>query len=157
MQIELVNLEASETEVLQSITIKNGERSEKLNYILSERAEERMRKILSPFDATPFFYFNSLNYGNPPPPWALLCLDTEYDLANYAGPINFCPYKWDPAIAKEGYRPKVGTLIFFSKAEARQAAQASPLLQAAWQALSDLRDDRTWLLTCGLRPSTQLT
>jgi hypothetical protein len=71
----------------------------RLTYWIPDEAQELLEPILGPYDQNPMWYFDKLNFGRPPAPWALACLDREYPIAGHVATsrppsagISFAPY-----------------------------------------------------------------
>jgi len=56
---------------------------DRLTYGIPDEAQELLEPILGPYDQGPMWYFDKLNFGRPPAPWALACLDREYTIAGH--------------------------------------------------------------------------
>lgn len=127
--------------------------TDRLSYWVPEPAQVSLQPILGPYHQDPMWYFDNLDLGRPPAPWALACLDREYGISGYlaacrpagAG-ISFSPYADHPEPRPNGLAPGVGVLSFASKPGLQQAAANSPLFAAAWDALRDCSIDRRWLV-----------
>ena len=124
-----------------------------LLYSIPESAEELLDPILSPYGENPTWYFEKLNHGRPPAPWAIVCLDREYALAGHvtqsrpadAG-IAFTYYRRPRMPFPDDFVPAVGTLVFFSKSGLESAVGNSPLFASAWDALRDASEEQNWLV-----------
>jgi hypothetical protein len=123
-----------------------------LTYGMPEEAERLLEPILEPYGQHPFWFFDKLNDGRPPAPWALACLDREYELAGHvvttrpanAG-IRFAAYKPTPKQALHDFVPGVGVLVFHSKVGLERASNASPIFGSAWETLRECSEERRWL------------
>lgn len=124
----------------------------RLTYGLPEEAEDLLRPVLEPYQQSPAFYFDKLNFGRPPAPWAVVCLDREYALAGHVATarpsdagINFSPYTQVPKSVPPGFVPGVGTIVIAQKRGLETAAAKSPMFEMAWSALKDRPEDCHWL------------
>jgi len=127
---------------------------DRIRYWLPDEAEELLRPILARYSQSPLFYFDKINFGQPPAPWAFVCLDREYPLAGHIATVRppdagifFVPYtRPPPEPLPEDFIPAVGVLVLDSKRGLERAAAASPLFSAAWKALLSCPADRCWLV-----------
>jgi hypothetical protein len=123
-----------------------------LTYWLPDEAIEAVDPILAPYDQEAGWYFDKLNYGRGPAPWAIVCLDREYEIAGHiaeartpdAG-VAFTPYTYPKPPLPTDFVPKVGALVLASKSGLRSVADRSPVFADAWQALETCSEDRRWL------------
>jgi hypothetical protein len=124
-----------------------------LTYWLPDEAIEAVDPILTPHGQEASWYFDKLNHVRGPVPWALVCIDQEYELAGHiaearipdAG-IAFSSYTYPDPPLQPDCVPKVGVLVLASKTGLRSVANRSPVFAAAWQALEECREDRRWLI-----------
>src|SRR5690606_22990590 len=124
-----------------------------LTYAIPDEAQELLEPILAPYDQDPNWFFDGLNFGRPPAPWALVCLDREYPIAGHiagartadAG-IAFTQYRRVPTPVPRDFVPNVGVLTIGSKAGLGRVAGLSPVLEAAWEGLKDCSTERNWLV-----------
>ena len=113
-------------------------------FAVPDAAERLLRPILQPYDQEPFWYFEKLKTGHAPAPWAIACLDREYDLAVHvvatrpaeAG-IRFAAYQPSPKCPASDFIPGLGTLVFFSRIALQVAAKSSPLFATARETLQE--------------------
>src|SRR3989442_201798 len=56
---------------------------DRLTYGIPDEAQQLLEPILGRYDQAPMWYFDKLNFGRPPAPWALACLDREYAIAGH--------------------------------------------------------------------------
>lgn len=142
--------------IAQSSDTQNGnsyDPTSLLIYTLPDEAHAVVEPILAPYDQEPGEYFDRLNYGRPPAPWALACLDREHAIAGHiatsrrsgAG-ISFAPYRQIPRPMPHDFVPKVGVLTFASKSGLESVSDASPIFAAAWDALRKASSERQWLV-----------
>lgn len=124
-----------------------------LGYLLPDEALARLEPVLQPYGQDPQWYFDKLNFGRPPRPWALACLDAEYAIAGHVASartpragISFAPYTQVPQPMPEDFIPRVGTLVFASKNGLDSCKTASPLFAAAWEALADCPSSSSFLV-----------
>jgi hypothetical protein len=124
-----------------------------LTYGIPDEAQELLVPILGRYDQDPMFYFDRLNYGSLPAPWALACLDKEYQIAGHVSSsrvpnagISFAPYNQVPSPIPDDFVPGVGVLVFMSKSGLQSCADSSPLFKAAWKALEGCQSERRWLV-----------
>lgn len=122
---------------------------EGLTYSIPDEAEEMLEPIRSQYGQSPFWYFDKLNYGWPPAPWVIACLDREYDLAGHvatsrhpASRIWFSPYQQVPSPAPSDCVPKVGVVVFATKEGIHRSKEASPIFKSAWNALAESPTNR---------------
>jgi len=99
------------------------------------------------------WYFDKLNFGRPPAPWALACLDREYPIAGHVATsrppdagIAFTPYNQLPNPMPNDFVPGVGVLAFASKSGLERSAAKSPLFAAVWNAFRECSPERRWLV-----------
>lgn len=62
----------------------------KLSYLIPDTAQEMLDPILSPCERAPEWLFEQINFGRPPAPWAVACLDREYALAGHIATVRAC-------------------------------------------------------------------
>jgi hypothetical protein len=123
-----------------------------LNYWIPEEAQELLEFILAPYGQDPNWYFGGLNFGRPPAPWAIVCLDREYPLAGHitertaGADIAFTQYRRVPSPTPADFVPRVGVITIGSKYGLERVARYSPVLQAAWEGLKDRSADKRWLV-----------
>jgi hypothetical protein len=125
---------------------------DRLTYCIPDAAAEHLEPILGAYDQDAGWFFDKLNFGRPPAPWAIACLDREYALAGHVVTcrppdegILFTAYRQIPNPCPDGFKPDVGILTFASKIGLERSAAASPLFAAAWEALRDCPSERRWL------------
>jgi len=66
-----------EFNVATSAVSKNGGSyipDERLIYVIPDEAHELLEHILDKYGQDPMWYFDKLNFGRPPAPWAIACL-----------------------------------------------------------------------------------
>jgi hypothetical protein len=143
--------------VLQSaISWNNGPfvQEDRLSYLIPDEAKELLDPILDPFGQDPSWYFEKVNFGRPPAPWAFVCLDREYAIAGHVATsrdtdlgIRFATYNPDvPYPMPDDFVPCVGVLVFASKAGLERSVGKSFIFAAAWDALSRCSSDKNWLV-----------
>jgi hypothetical protein len=136
----------------------------RLMYAVPDEAEEILAPILGKYDQDPFWFFDRLNFGRPPAPWAIVCLDREYALAGHiatsrppdAG-IAFAGYKEIPKPLPLDFAPGVGVLVFYSKNGLELAANNSPIFTASWKALQAASARGTWIAVLDPLPEEWLS
>ena len=123
-----------------------------LTYWIPDGAQELLEPIFAPYNQNPMWYFDKINFGRPPAPWALACLDREYAIGGHVAAsrppdagIAFTTYTRVPSPVPDEFFPGVGVLNFQSKVGLERAADASPVFAAAWQALRECSPDKRWL------------
>ncbi len=126
---------------------------EKLTYEIPEDAQELLGPILKKYGQDPSWYFDLLNFGRPPAPWAIVCLDKEYSIAGHVvtcrqknSGIAFTQYTKLPSPIPHDFVPQVGVVILLSKSGLEDASAKSALFQTMWEGLKDCSTDRRWLL-----------
>lgn len=126
---------------------------QKLTYALPEEASDQLSPILERYEQNPYWYFDNLNFGRPPAPWATACLDSEYAIAGHValarGPnsgIGIAPYTQPPNPLPKDYVPAVGVITFLTKQSLRAVASKSPLFSQLWKGLKECSPDGNWLL-----------
>lgn len=136
---------------------------EKLTYGIPEDAQDLLEPILNQYGQDPMWYFDKLNYGRPPAPWAVACLDQEYTVAGHiatyrpAGSgIAFAPYTQVPDPVPLDFVPQVGVVTLQNKIGLRDAVSKSPLFQKLWEGLKDCSTERRWLLVVDPMPDEWL-
>jgi len=124
-----------------------------LTYAIPDEAQELLEPILGPYDQDPMWYFDKLNYGRPPAPWAIACLDKEYAIAGHIAScrpegsgILFTQYTNLPKPIPYDFIPKVGTITMLHKTGLEKATARSPLFEELWLGLKDRDLDRRWLI-----------
>jgi hypothetical protein len=130
-----------------------------ISYWIPEEASRYLESILAPYDQHPDWYFDRLNGGRPPAPWAIACLPNEYALGGHvvhsrpqhAG-IAFAPYATVSTPIPQAFVPNVGSLVLFSKAGLAASVGLSPLYDAAWFALERRDANRHWLVLLDALP-----
>ena len=126
---------------------------DRLTYGIPDEAQELLDSILCPYGQDPNWYFDKLNFGRPPAPWALVCLDRDYAIGGHiaasrppdAG-IAFAPYDPWPDPVPSDFVPGVGVLTLASKSGLERAAGSSPVFAAAWTALRERSGNKRWLV-----------
>lgn len=126
----------------------------KVMYSLPPVALDTLRPILRPYGQDACWYFDKINYGRPPAPWSLVCLDREYAISGHVAysrtsdlpRVGFGPYSQYPDPVPEGYVPEVGVLSVLKKAGLERNAARSPLFEAAWNVLRERSTDKNWLV-----------
>lgn len=123
-----------------------------LTYGIPDEAQELLEPILGLYDQNPMWYFDKLNFGRPPAPWALVCLDCEYAIGGHVATsrppnsgIAFAPYNQVPNPVPNDFVPGVGVLTFGSKTGLEGSAGNSPLFAAAWKTLKECSPGSRWL------------
>jgi hypothetical protein len=126
---------------------------DRLTYGIPDEAQELLEPILGPYDQDPMWYFDKLNFGRPPAPWALACLDREYTIAGHVATsrppnagIAFAPYNQVPNPMPNDFVPGVGVLTFASKGGLERSAANSHLFATVWNALQKCSPERRWLV-----------
>ncbi|MDG2223152.1 MAG: hypothetical protein P8L85_17355 [Rubripirellula sp.] len=126
--------------------------NKRLVYAIPDAAERLLQPILEPYGQDPYWYFDKLETGTAPAPWAIACFDREYDLAGHVvttrpagADIRFAAYQPSPKRPTSDFIPGLGALIFFSKTGLREAAATSPLFATAWESLQDCSAHQNWL------------
>ncbi len=126
---------------------------DRLTYVIPDAAQILLQPILDPYGQDPIWYFDKLNFGRPPAPWALACLDNEYAIGGHISTtrpsdaeIAFAPYKQIPNPIPNDFVPGVGVITFGSKSALERSAGNSPIFEAAWNALQDCSTGRRWLV-----------
>jgi hypothetical protein len=124
-----------------------GDQDHAVVYWLPAEAEELLRAVLGVYGQSPSQYFDELNLGRLPAPWAVICLDREYALSEsnlttsaFAG-IGVFPYA---QAAQPGAR--VGAIVVGDKPGLDRSHTASSVLAKAWEILKDLPTDQHWLV-----------
>jgi len=109
------------------------------------------------------WYFDKLNYGRPPAPWAIACLNQEYAIAGHVAShrpdgsgILYTQYTEFPNPIPQDFVPKVGSITMQHKHGLEEAAERSPLFQEIWQDLKDRDTDRRWLVVADPLPEDWL-
>lgn len=137
---------------------------DRLFYEVPDEAQELLEPILSPYGQDPIGYFDMLNFGRPPAPWALVCFDRDYAIGGHiaasrpsdAG-IAFAPYNPWPDPVPPDFVPGVGVLTLASKSGLERAAGNSPVFAAAWTGLRECSGERNWLVILDPLPQDWLT
>ena len=129
-----------------------GRDENRFGILLPEEATEDLEPVLEPYRRHPDSFFDNLNGGQPPAPWALVCLDREYPLAGHVAAnrpnkteLRFTQYQRDDHNPPRDFVPDVGMLAFFTKNALREASSCSLLFDLAWQGLCDYPADGNWL------------
>lgn len=128
----------------------------RLTYCIPDEAQELLEPVLGPYHQNPMWYFDKLNFGRPPAPWALVCLDREYAIAGHVATsrppsagISFSTYNEVPNPMPNDFVPGVGVLTFASKSGLERSADKSPLFAAVWDVLRECSPERRWLVILG--------
>ena len=138
-----------------SISVNGGPMvpDDRLTYWIPDEAQDLLEPVLGAYGQDPMWYFDKLNFGRPPAPWALACLDREYAIAGHVatsrppdGGIGFTQYTQMPNPLPSDFVPGVGTLAFASKSGLELSATKSPIFAAAWGALRECSAERRWLV-----------
>lgn len=126
---------------------------EKVVFWLPDEAEEILEPILAPYGQNPGWFFDKINFGPRPAPWALVCLDREYDIAGHVATsrlpnagIGFSPYNQVPKDQPDDFVPGVGVVTFESRPGLECSVGNSPVFEAAWGALRERSLERRWLV-----------
>jgi hypothetical protein len=124
-------------------------------YMLSKEAEDALDGILDPYDRSAALYLDSLRVKSPGP-WAFVMLRKEYDIANYildrrsklGGRSAFAFTFYDNRVDADadGFVPKVGSLLFFSRSALEGAADEIHFLRPAWDVLNERLPSKHWLV-----------
>lgn len=137
---------------------------DRLIYAIPGDALELLRPILGPYGQDPEWYFDNLNFGRPPIPWAIACLDHDYTLGGHVAKarppnagITFTQYNPVPNPIPDDFVPNVGVLIFLSKGGLAYSVSRSPLFAAAWSALRSCSPEKRWLVILDPLPQDWLT
>jgi hypothetical protein len=127
-------------------------KSNRAMYVLPDEAEDAIELILKPYDNNPILFFDQIDGGRPPLPWAFVCLDKEYRIAEHVlstrikkADVGFIPYFRVPNPIPANFVPGVGTLCVMRKEALGKIADTSPLWSACWEALADLPTHRKWV------------
>jgi hypothetical protein len=126
---------------------------DQLTYGIPDEAQELLDPILAPYGQDAMWYFDKINFGRPPAPWALACLDREYAIGGHiaisrpldAG-IAFTTYNRVPHLMPADFVPGVGVLTFESRSGLEPAVGHSSIFAVAWTALRHCSADRRWLV-----------
>lgn len=136
---------------------------ETLTYWIPEDAQKLLDPILDQYGQDSMWYFDKLNFGHPPAPWAIACLDQEYTIAGHiaicrpAGSgIAFSPYTQVPSSIPQDFVPQVGVIVFKNKNGLKGASDRSPLFQKLWDSLKDCSTEKRWLLAVDPLPDEWL-
>jgi hypothetical protein len=142
--------------IAESVLSEDGgtlARDDRLTYGIPDEASKLLEPILGPYSQDPMWYFDKLNFGRPPAPWALACLDREYSIAGHVATsrpsdagIAFAPYTQVPAPMPNDFVPGVGVLTFAFKNGLQRAADKSFMFAAAWDVLRDCSLHNRWLV-----------
>ena len=137
---------------------------DRLTYWLPDEAQKLLEPILGRYGQDPTWYFDRINFGRPPAPWALACLDREYAIAGHVATsrpfdagIAFATYTRVPNPMPDDFVPGVGVLTFKNKRGLERAAGTSPVFAAAWDALQQSSAERRWLVLLDPLPQEWLT
>lgn len=129
-----------------------GRDENRFGILLPEEATEDLEPVLEPYRRHPDSFFDNLNGGQPPAPWALVCLDREYPLAGHVAAnrpnktsLRFTRYHRDQRNPPHDLVPDVGMLVCITKNALRTASSLSPLFDLAWQGLRDYSAHGNWL------------
>ena len=149
-------MECFEFFVATSAVSKNGGLfvpDERFMYAIPEDAQELLEPILEPHEQNPTWYFDTLNSGRPPAPWALVCLDKEYSIAGHIATcrpknsgIAFSPYTKLPNPMPKEFVPKVGVITLQSKMGLEEASDKSPLFKLLWEGFKNCASEQRWLI-----------
>jgi hypothetical protein len=127
-------------------------KSNRAMYVLPDEAEDAIELILKPYDNNPILFFDQIDGGRPPLPWAFVCLDKEYRIAEHVlstrikkTDVGFITYSRVPNPIPANFVPGVGTLCVMRKEALEEIAETSPLWSACWTALADLSTNRKWV------------
>lgn len=153
--------------IAQAQISKNGGpfiNDQQLTYYIPDEAQEVLGPILGNYNLDPEWYFDRLNGGRPPAPWAIACLDREYEIAGHVvssrppdARISFTSYKTQPRPLPDNYYPGVGPLVFYNKAGLEKAANNSPLFASAWTLLKQCSENKRWLVVLDPLPEEWLS
>jgi len=136
---------------------------ETIMYVIPEDAKELLGPILGRYDQHPEWYFDKLNFGRPPAPWAITCLDQEYSIAGHMAAcrqpnsgIKFAPYTQVPNPIPQDFVPQVGVVSMQNKRGLEEVSDKSPLFQMLWEGLKDCTTEQKWLIILDPLPSEWL-
>jgi hypothetical protein len=137
---------------------------DRLTYGIPDELQDLLKPILAPYGQDPMWYFDNLNFGRAPAPWALACLDREHAIAGHVATtrphgagIGFAPYSPLPMPIPSDLVPGVGVLAFESKHGLQRSAGESRLLATAWDALRQCSADQRWLVILDPLPERWLS
>ena len=137
---------------------------ETLTYAIPEEAQELLEPILDQYGQDPMWYFDKLNFGRPPAPWVIACLDQEYSIAGHIATcrpdgsgIAFSPYTQVPSPIPQDFVPQVGVVTMENKRGIEGSSDKSLLFRKLWDALKDCSTERRWLLLVDPLPDEWLT
>jgi hypothetical protein len=126
---------------------------DQLTYGIPDEAQALLDPILGPYNQSPMWYFDKLNFGLRPAPWALACLGREYAIGGHVATsrppnagIAFTSYSQVPEPMPDDFVPRVGVVTFESKSGLERSAGNSPLFAAAWNALRECSLESRWLV-----------
>jgi hypothetical protein len=127
-------------------------KEDRVMYVLPDEVEDAMDLILKPYNKHAVWFFDEIEGGRPPHPWAFVCLDKEYRIADHVqstrtskADIGIITYARVPDPLPAKFVPGVGTLCVTDKGALEAVAAASPLWSACWDALADLPTHRKWV------------
>ena len=141
-----------------------------LEFFIPDEAEERADTILSVYGQSAFWYFGMLGGGRPPPAWAYICLDRQYDLAEHIWAtrpsikeISYTPYAPNPKTPPPDFISPVGCIQIHIKSALERVSPTSPLWAACWGLLKQADGSSHWIGFLGpldewanaLRPENQ--
>lgn len=142
--------------IVTSAVRKNGGPAVPANsrlFAIPQEATDLLEPVLGPYDRYPDWFFDNLQFGPSANPWAIACLDREYELAGHVAAsrepdagILFSPYTSMPSPLPPDFVPGVGVLAFMNREGLKACASLSPLFKAAWDGLRVCAPDRTWLV-----------
>ena len=138
------------------------EHDDRVMYMLSDEAEAALDVILEPHGGSGAWYLDRMKVKSPGP-WAYVCLRKEYEIANYLyaqraklsedNGFAFTFYDNRVDVRAAGFIPKVGCLVFYSKASLAVAAKVIRFLEPAWLLLQSTPMEKHWLVVLDEEPA----
>ena len=124
--------------------------------MVSQEAQDILRPIFQKYHQSPLWFLESMISLQSEPPWAIVCLSDEYEIAGHLATtrkpdsgINFVPYSKAPESMTNNFVPKVGVIALYSKEGLENVSANSPLFLLLWEALKDCDPNPWWLLVLG--------
>jgi len=141
--------------VTSSMSLDGGPyiQDEDVMFAIPDEAEEMLEPILEPYGQDPAWYFMKLPFSKETAPWAIACLDREYDIAEHirshrpeGTDILFTQYTQTPNPIPDGFVPMVGSIAIRNKKALLKASEDSSVFQKILHGLENCDGQSKWLI-----------
>lgn len=135
-------------------------KDERVMYEIPDEACDLLEPIMEPYQQSPYWFFDKLNYGRPPAQWVFACFDREYPIAGQIAAargqdpgVGISPYASPPKPFPSDFVPLVGVLAFAAPSSLSNLAKRSPILSFIWSELQHREREKRWLVLVDPLPS----